>query len=295
MLARELDILLEIARTGSFAGAARSLDLDPSAVSRTVASVERQLGARLFQRTTRRVAPTEAGARYLRRIEGVAEELRRATAEVRDVAGVARGTVRITASVAFGVVVLAPLIPQLRQRHPELAVDLVLSDGTLDLVEHRIDLAVRLAPGIEGDLIRAKLMDTRYRVCAAPGRSLAVPSDLSGQECLLQDLPDYRSVWRFRDHAGLQEEVPVSGSIVASNPLALKALAVSGQGIGLFADWLVAEDLADGRLVDLFPHHDVTATSFETAAWLVYPSRDFLPAKVRAVIDLLRDRLGRGR
>lgn len=109
MLARELDILLEIARTGSFAGAARSLDLDPSAVSRTVASVERQLGARLFQRTTRRVAPTEAGARYLRRIEGVAEELRRATAEVRDVAGVARGTVRITASVAFGVVVLAPL------------------------------------------------------------------------------------------------------------------------------------------------------------------------------------------
>jgi DNA-binding transcriptional LysR family regulator len=286
-------LLLAIVRRGSFAAAARELGIDPSWISRTIAAIEGELGFRLFQRTSRRVALTEAGERYVRRIEAVVDEFDRARDEAVAISAGPVGVLRMTATVSFAEKVVVPLLPRFRVKFPKVELDLVLSDTNLDLIADRIDLAIRLGTGVTGDLVVSKLMDTRYRVCASPdylareGRP-RIPEDIADRSCLLFALPGFRSRWTFRSSTGSTSEIPVRGSIIASGALALRTLALAGMGPVLLADWLVGDDIVDGRLVDLFPKHHVTATTFETAVWLLYPSRSFLPGKVRAMIDFLR-------
>ncbi|MFQ6548310.1 LysR family transcriptional regulator [Aestuariibius sp. 2305UL40-4] len=291
-----LRIVSLVAQQGSFAAAARVLDMDPSTVSRVVAGVERDLDLRLFQRTTRRLSVTEAGETFLRRVGPLVEEFDQAREAALEARTRPKGRVRLTASVAFGYECIVPHLAAVREALPEVTLDLVLTDQNVDLVGENIDLAVRLAPAPEGDLISRRLMTTRYRVCAAPaylerfGRPER-PAELSGHDCVRYDLPGFRTRWLFRDADGAVEEVPVGGTFVISNALALRRAVLEGVGVGLLAVHFAGEDLAAGRLVDLFPAHEVTATAFETGAWLLYPSRAYLPAKVRAVIDFLAERL----
>ncbi|EGD58645.1 LysR family transcriptional regulator [Novosphingobium nitrogenifigens DSM 19370] len=286
-------LLIEIARRGSFARVARDRGADPSWVSRKVADIEDELGFRIFHRTTRRVSLTEAGTIYLREAETIVEALDRARDNALSVSQVPSGTLRITCTVAFGQKILVPLLPRFRRDYPQVDLELVLSDASLDLVEDRIDLAIRLGPGVSGDFVVSKLRDTRYRVCASPdylrrqGRP-ATPAALAGHDCLRFLLPGFRNRWLFRDGAGAVEPVEIKGSVVSTGALALHAMALAGMGPVLLASWLVDDDIASGALVDLFPDRQATATTFETAIWMLYPSRSFLPQKVRAMIDFLR-------
>jgi DNA-binding transcriptional LysR family regulator len=177
-----------------------------------------------------------------------------------------------------------------------LALELLFTDANVDLVADRVDLAIRLAPTVEGDLVAAKLMDTRYHVVASPAYLAAAtplrrPADLSAHRCLLFSLRAYRERWLFRDRAGAIEAVPVAGDVTMSPSGALLDAALDGVGPALLPNWLVGEALAAGRLVDPFPAYRATATTFDTAAWLVYPSRAFLPRKVRVAIDFLKARI----
>ncbi|MEM8654078.1 MAG: LysR family transcriptional regulator [Pseudomonadota bacterium] len=284
-----------IAQHQSFAAVARVLDVDPSSVSRTVAGAEAQLGLRLFQRSTRRLTLTEAGALYLDRIGPLLDDLDLARDAAAEISTQPSGRVRLTASVAFGQEMIVPLLHDLRDALPEIALELILSDQAVDLVAGQIDLAIRLAPAPKGDLISARLRDTRYRVVASPGYVAAYgapaePAALADHDCLRMTLPDYRADWRFhRDDANAV--VAVGGPILISNALALRAAARDGLGPALLADWMTDGDVQSGALIDLFPDHKVTATTFDTGAWLLYPSRAYLPVKVRAVIDFLRARL----
>ncbi|WP_376089210.1 LysR family transcriptional regulator [Roseomonas sp. CCTCC AB2023176] len=288
-----LRLLFDVARRGSFAAVAKDRGTDPSSVSRAVAALEAELGLRLFQRTTRRMAPTEAGDRYLRRIEPLVEELDRANAEARTATAGPTGTLRLTSSVSFGQVRILPTLPAFRARYPDLRLDLLLTDANLDLVAERVDLAIRLAPAVEGDHVAAKLADTRYRVVASAAYlhrqgKPATPHDLAAHRCLLFPIREFRTRWTFRDATGRTEGIPVEGDITISSAMALRDAAIAGLGPALLADWLVDAPLAEGTLLDVFPEHDVTATTFSTAAWLVYPSRAYLPEKVRAMITHLR-------
>ncbi|MFN3613213.1 MAG: LysR substrate-binding domain-containing protein [Rubrimonas sp.] len=293
-----LKLFAEVARTGSFAAVARAADIDPSQVSRAIAGLERALGVRLLQRTTRAMSLTEAGARYLAQITPLIEGLERAAEEARSEDSDPAGMVRLTASVAFAQACLAPLLGRFRARFPKLVLDLVLTDHNLDLVAERIDIAIRLGPSYSADVIGARLFHTRYRVVAAPDWEarhgpLASPAALSGHDCLLFSFPDFRSRWLFRTGETI-EEVPVRPALLVTNALILRDAARSGHGPALLADWLIGDDLASGRLVDLFANLDVTATSFDTAAWLLYPSRTHMPARVRAVIDFLKREMTAG-
>lgn len=288
----DIRLALDVAARGGFAETARALDRDPSSVSRAIAALEARLGARLFQRTTRRLSVTEAGVRYLERAQAALEELDRAQEDA-TADGAPTGTLRLTASVAFAQTRLVPLLSAFRAAFPDLAVDLLMTDARVDLVADRIDLAIRLAPALDEDAIVSKLMDTRYRVVANPGYlakhgSPMAPADLVTRDCPRFALPGYRSHWRFRDATGRVETVPVGGGVMISNALALRQAALDGLGPTLLADWLIDADVASGSLIDLFPAFHVTATEFDTAAWIVYPSRAFLPAKTRAAIDFLR-------
>lgn len=296
-----IQLLIDVRNRGSFAEVARERNLDPSRISRTIAAVEVELGVRLFQRSTRRVFATEAGELYLRRLAAIAEDLERARDDARSISLGPVGLLRLTTTVAFGQQVIVPLLPEFRRTHPRVEIDLLLSDANLDLVRERIDLAVRLGAGVSGDLVVTKLRDTVYRVCAAPDYLRAHgrpehPADLASRDCLRFNLPGFRDRWIFADgEASEPIEVRIDGGVVASGALALRALALAGLGPVLLGDWLVDEDIAAGRLVDLFPAHRVTATTFDTAVWLLYPSRSFLPRKVRAMIDFLREKLGQSR
>lgn len=287
-----LKIFVSVAQQGSFAAVARDLNIDPSSVSRGVALLESELGIRLFQRSTRAMALTEAGERYLLYVAPLIEELDRARDDITALKIDPVGTIRLTASVAFGQVCVVPLLSALRDKYPKLQFEILLTDTNLDLVTERVDIALRLGPSYSADLIGVKLFPTHYRVVASPGYfakagPVTKPSELAGRDCLRQALPDYRSKWLFR-HGGTVEEVSVSGPLVMSSPLALRQAALDGLGPALLANWLIDDDLADGRLVDLCPKFDAAATTFETGAWLLYSSRSYIPRKVRAAIDFFR-------
>jgi DNA-binding transcriptional LysR family regulator len=198
---------------------------------------------------------------------------------------------------------IVPLLREFRSLYPELKIEGLFTDQNLDLVADRIDLAIRLAPSIEGDLIASKLTDMQYRVVASPGYlksspPLIVPSDIGKHRCILFNIKPFRTRWIFRDSKGRLEEVPVDGDLVLAPAGSLLSAAIDGLGPALLASWMVDPEIAAGRLVDVFPHYAATATTFDTAAWFLYPSRAYLPNKVRVMIDFLRSRIaaaGQGR
>ncbi len=295
-----LRLFLEVVRQESFAGAAAGRGISASSVSRKISRLEADLGARLLQRSTRRMALTEAGARFHERAQAILDQLDEAAEDARSAEATPRGTLRLTASTAFGERVVTPLVPEFRQAHPRVELDLLFTDANLDLVGEGVDLAIRLAPRLEGDVVATQLLRTRYRVCASPGYlsgrpRIRRPEDLSGHPCIRYTLPGFDGEWRFRSRRrgtrAREARVSVSGPLRSSSALAVRSLALQGSGPALLADWLIREDLADGRLVDLFPSHEVAATDFETSAWLVYPSRSFLPQKTRVMIDFLKSRM----
>lgn len=293
-----LKTVLLVQTHGSIAGAARTLNVDPSSVSRTVAAVEADLGIRLFQRTTRKLTVTEEGRAYLTRLEPLIEELDAAREAASGLRGKPAGLLRLTASVAFADQVIVSLLPTFQERYPDIAIDLQSSDANLDLVENGIDLAIRLAPAPKGDLISTRLMSTRYRIVASPAylkqhEPATHPNDLARLNCLRFALPGMPDTWTFRAEGGVAFNVPVSGNLMISNALVLRRAVQRGEGVAMLADWLIDEALAAGELVELFPEYDSTSTVFDTAAWALYANRSYLPQKVRVMIDFLRQSLSK--
>ncbi|MEM6402110.1 MAG: LysR substrate-binding domain-containing protein [Cyanobacteria bacterium P01_D01_bin.116] len=288
-----LQIFVEVMRHGSFAAVARERNIDPSSVSRTVAGLESELGIRLFQRTTRKLSPTEAGMTYFERVEPLIEEMQEAADIAKDISGNPKGTIRVTASVSFGLKCIVPLLPKFEAKYPELTVDLLLTDSVVDLFTERIDIAIRLGQLTDSTLIMQKLMETRYCVCASPDYlkrygQPQIPKDIEQHNCLLFPLTGFKTRWIFKDKAGNIQEIPVGGNTIISNAIALQQCAVSGMGLTLLPHWLIDEDIHDGKLIKLFPDYQVTATDFNTAAWLLYPSRAYIPLKVRVFVEELR-------
>ena len=294
-----------IERGEGFAAVARERNLAPSSVSRAIASLETSLEARLFQRTTRKLEPTDAGEAFYRHILPLLEELEAARAEAQDLARGPAGRLRVTASVSYGQLCIVPRLADFRRRYPDIALELLLSDAALDLVAERIDLAVRHGPLRDSSLIARRLARVRYRVVASPdylaeAPPIRRPADIADHPCIAFPFEGFRSRWRFRREkaAGEEErtieEVAVTPAIVLSNAAAIRSCARQGLGPALMADWTVAADLKSGALVDVLPGFEAAGQDFDSAIWLVLPSRRFVPAKVRAFAEFLRDDTGDG-
>jgi len=291
-----LRIITLVSKHGSFAATARVLGVDPSSVSRTVSRVEDYLGVRLFQRSTRALSATEGGASYIAHIAPLLEEFDGARDALEHGSREPMGVLKMTASVSFAHTCFIPYLGEFLEKNPGIEVELVTTDVNLDLIAENIDLALRLAPAPSGDLISTKIISTRYAVCASPGyiashSALNKPQDLQRHHCLCFALPNYRTNWRFRQGAGSPMDIEITGKVVISNALSIKQATLDGVGPALLPDWLIKNDLEHGHLINLFPQYDVAATSFDTAAWALYPSRSFLPNKVRVMIDFLRLKL----
>lgn len=287
-------IFTDVMKYGSFAAAARQRNVDPSSVSRSISGLEAELGFRLFQRSTRKLAPTEAGKLYFSRVENLVSEFDQAGEQAQDLINQPAGNLRVAACTSFGQRILAPLLPKLRARFPDLAIELMLADHQIDIIEDEIDLAIRFGPRPQGDFIASQLTPRRFQVCASPSYVAEhghpnSPEELQDLDCLLFPMAGYRRAWHFRKDGGTEFEVPVSGQLLISHGLTMTACAVAGLGPAILPDWLCNKELEQGSLVDLFPDYECAAVEFDTAAWLLYPSREYVPLKLRVFIDFLRE------
>ena len=285
-------VFVDVIRMGSFAAVARQRDVDPSSVSRSISGLESELGFRLFQRTTRKLAPTEAGDAYYSQVNQLVSAFESAGEQALDLVREPTGKLRVTACTSFGQRILAPLLPKLRTRYPELTIELLLVDHHVDIVEQQIDIAIRFGSKPKGEFTARELVPRKFSVCASPAYIEShdipqQPKDLAALDCLLFPMQGYKSVWRFRTPAKKIIDVPVRGRLLVSHGMTMTACAVAGLGPALLPDWLCKEEIESGTLVDLFPGYECTATEFKTAAWLVYQDRGYLPLKLKAFIDFL--------
>ncbi len=288
-----LNLFVDVARCGSFTSAARLSDLDPSLVSRKIAALERELGFRLFHRTTRTISLTEAGSEFLGRIEPHLTAIDEARLVGRDLTNKPIGQLRVTASATFGHEVLSPLLPAFLAGTPDLKLDLLLTDRRIDLIEEGVDLAIRLGDLPDSEFIAKKIMPIEFRIYASPNYcngngAMTDPNELSGMNCLTYSTGRYRG--QVIVQCGDQPPFPVtqSGPLTISNALSLKNCACLGMSPAFLPDWLVHRELKDGSLIDMFPNHSFSVGPEDSAAWFVYPSRLYIPLKVRHFIDYMQ-------
>lgn len=283
-------VFVEVVEKGSLTAAADALDLSRAVVTRHLADLEEWLGARLLHRTTRRLSLTDAGSATLahcRRVLGEVDELRGGLAER---SGEPQGTVRVTTTPSFGPY-LAPMIAEYVQRYPAAHVDLLLLDRTVNLVEERIDLAIRISNDLDPALVARRLAVCRSVICASPDylARRGVPQtidDLARHNCLTY-AHFGKSEWRFL-HAGREVAVPVAGNISANEVKVLAEAALAGAGIVMQPTYMVAPYLRSGALVALLTDWRVP----EKGIYGVYSSRRFLPPILRTLIDFLAERFG---
>ena len=285
-------VFAAVVEAESFTGAARALGRTKSAVSKAVGRLEDRLGVRLLNRTTRRIALTEAGAAFHARCLRILAEVEDAEREAARLTAAPRGTLRVNAPVTFGIMHLAPRLPLFLAEYPEVSVDITLSDRTIDLVEEGVDLAVRIGQLDDSTLRARRLAPFRHLVCAAPaywdrhGRPRR-PAELGRHNCLGYSYLSTGDSWRFAGADG-EAAVRISGSLRSNNGDLLRAAALAGVGVVLAPSFIVSRDVAEGRL-------EAVLTDYCPPGGGVYalqPPGRYVPAKVRAFIDFLAERLG---
>jgi DNA-binding transcriptional LysR family regulator len=285
-----LTTFVRVVDSGGFSAAGRHLNMSTTMVSNHVQSLEDRLGARLLNRTTRKVSLTEVGKAYYDRCTQILADLEQAD----DVAGSSqstpRGTLRIHSATHI-VPFVAPVVAEFLASYPEIKVDLSMGEQNIDIIEERIDVAVRLTPPPDSSLIVRSLATWRHVLCASPGYLEKHPrprqlSDLTEHNCLRHVLYPYQDEWRFADRKGAPASVRISGNLITNSGETLRVTALAGVGISLAAGFLVHGDLEAGRLIRLLPEF----RPVELAMNAIYPHRHHLSAKVRTFIDLLAHR-----
>ncbi|MGF1469610.1 MAG: LysR substrate-binding domain-containing protein [Sandaracinaceae bacterium] len=291
-----LETFLRVMREGSFAAVARARGVAPSSVSRAIAGLEEELGVRLFHRDTRRLVPTDAGAAYHERLLPAVRQLRDAQAAATEQGDALRGPIRMTAPLTFAQLHLVPLLAAFAEEHPELELDLHLTDRLVGLVEERVDLAVRLGNLQDSALVATRLARMTYAVVASPAYLAArgeprAPADLTEHACLRYPVRGHGPRWFLRGADGVTHEVPIQARVTLTNGIALRDCALRGLGVTLLPRWNLLPELASGALVEVLTDYEATASAFNLAAWLVLPSRERVPRRVRALVDYLRANL----
>lgn len=286
---REIEAFVTVIEEGSFVAAGDALHLSKAAVSRAVLELEKRLGARLLQRTTRRLSITEAGRAYYDRCKQILAELDEADSVVGTVTGHAVGKLRVNAPVSFGIRHLSPLWGEFLRRYPQVELEIDLSDRLVDVVDEGFDAVVRISRLVDSTLVHRKLASTAIIACASPAYVSAHglpehPEALSRHATIGYEYSASGDVWRFENDDGVVE-VTTRPRARANNGETCRALALAGQGIAIQPDFLVADDLAEGRLVNVLPGF----CGRDIGIYVVYPSRKHLSVKVRALVDFLAE------
>ncbi len=279
-----LDEFVAVAECGQFTAAAERLGLSSSQVSRQIARLEERLHARLFYRTTRKVALTEAGQTFLQHCQRLQDAREEALNAIGDLGSEPKGLLRMTCAVAYGERFIVPLVTGFMARHPRLSVEIELSNRTLDLVQDGFDIAIRLGRLQDSRMLATRLAPRRMYLCASPdylqryGRPHSL-SELARHNCLIGS----SDVWTFQLE-GREASQRVNGNWRCNSGQAVLDAALAGLGLCQLPDYYVLEHLRSGSLVSLLDNHQPP----NTAVWALYPQQRHLSPKVRQLIDALR-------
>jgi DNA-binding transcriptional LysR family regulator len=284
-----------VAETKNFAHAARRLRLSPAMVTKHIQNLERRLGTRLINRSTRRLSLTEAGAVYYDRCLQLLSDLEEAEAAAGSLGALPRGLLRISAPMYFGTTELRPILQSFMQKYRDISIDLLITNRNIELIEEGCDLAVRIAGAeLDPSLIARKLATARFLVCAAPSylKRAGVPQkpeDLHAHCCLGFNVLRWRDGWTFTRN-GDARTVKVPLCLQCNNNEVLAEAAADGVGVSVQPTFNVWRHLASGRLVTLLTEWSVG----DVGIFVVYPSRKHLPAKTRLFIDFLTAQFPKG-
>lgn len=286
---KSLEVFAKVAAAGSFSAAGRAMGLSQTMVTKHIAALEARLGITLFHRTTRHLSITEAGRNYLEASSRVLAELDAAESAIAAERFEPRGVLRLNAPVSFGTDQIAPLLSEFARRHRGVTVELGLNDRLVDLAEEGWDLAIRIGSLSDSSLIARRIAPCRTVICAARSYLDAhgtprTVADLSAHNCLGYTLSRVTGADRWTFGARGDVVVPVSGNLRANNGDALRAAAISGQGLIYLPTFVVAEDIRAGVLVPITL--DYPTIEF-IGIYAVYLPEHHPAAKIRAFIDFL--------
>ncbi|CAI0911943.1 LysR family transcriptional regulator [Serratia grimesii] len=287
-----IPIFVAVVECESFSAAARRLGITKSAVSKRIAQLESSLGVQLLQRTTRSLSLTEAGEQYFGYARNACAVAQEGEDVVTRLQGQPQGCLRISVPMVFGRLHVAPLIPHFLAACPDMEINMMMDDQVVDLVDGGFDLAIRIGQLADSSLIARRIAPCRSVLCAAPAylaRS-GTPTDLeqlAQHNCLFYSYFRGGSEWQFEGPAGAVRFQP-RGNYQVNNSEALREALIAGLGICQMPTFIVGDDIAQGRLIELMPAYRLP----EHAIYAVYPQRKYLPAKVLAFVDFLLAQLG---
>jgi DNA-binding transcriptional LysR family regulator len=292
---RELGFFLRVSEEASFSAAARSLDLDPSTISKVIQRLENRLSVRLFHRTSRVLQLTQEGEQFLAAAQKVMAALEEAEASISPAATEATGVLRLSSTPAFARGRLAPLMPEFMERNPALRVEFVLAATPPDLFEQQIDVSFQSGNIPDSTLVARRITTARWRLCAAPdylkrAGTPATPADLQAHRCLNFLPGSFRSRWPLREKTADGESLHTHDPravIAANNGDMLCTLAVAGMGLARLADYHIANELQAGLLVTVLDAFELDREPI----YAVYPSKRHLSARVRVFLDFASERL----
>ena len=284
---------MRVVEEGSFSAAARFLGVTPSAVSRQISQLEKELGGRLFQRTTRRQNLTEAGETYFQHAHRIVEDLEAARLAVSRLTDTPSGTLHLTVEADFALAFIEPILPEFLNRFPDLHVRLHMSAELLDLVHGGIDVAIRVGHLEDSSLVARKLVMSHSLVCASPAYlsrhgTPMHPSDLSSHSCLSFRTQPGKNQWSFELPEGVID-VPISGRLNVNGLVFLRNAACNGLGIIMIPTWMMNDELNSGQLVSILEDFPVMPPS--TPIHAVFTHNRQLTPKVRAFVDFLVERM----
>lgn len=282
----DMEIFARVVGAGSMSAAGREMGLSPAVVSKRLRRLEDRLGTRLLQRTTRQLALTEAGQGYYKRVVAILASVEEAEAFVTRRSAMARGTLKVSAPTSFGRMHIAPHLASFLADNPDLSVNLDLSDEMIDIVGEGYDLAIRIAELEDSSLVARRLAPVHRVLCAAPsylnrcGAPASIEDLQANHACLATTQQD---IWRLAGPNG-SELVRTGGPIRTNSNEVVREALLAGLGVALRSTWDVGPELREGRLRIVLPDYRATK---DVGLHAVYPSRRFLPAKVRVFIDFL--------
>jgi DNA-binding transcriptional LysR family regulator len=292
--AGEMEVFALAADLKSFSAAGRRLKMSPSAVSKLVSRVEERLGTRLLVRSTRTLELTPEGEMYLRRARRILKDIEETEELVAGGREEAQGLLRVNSSVGFGERCILPLLGEFADNHPKVRLDLTLTDGVIDLIGERTDIAIRVGPMRDSSLMARRLYSSRRVIVASPEYlkkrgTPRTPTDLEQHNCIGFNFKPSLDEWPFRDPAtGTVYSRTVTGSIQVSSGSIKRQLCLLGVGIGRIGEFHVRPDIEAGRLVPILEDHNGGDIELVHA---VYAGHEHLAARIRAFIDFLVQRI----
>jgi len=286
---RAINVFRRVIELGSFKAAAEDMGLSKAAISKNINELEDFLKTPLINRTTRKMHITDNGQLYYNQIKTILDDLTNADLSMIESSHTLRGTIKISIPVSMGLLKVNPAICEFMQIHPELAIEVVMSDHYVDLVEHGIDIAIRGGSVLKDSSLRSrKLIEIERVVCASPhymakAANLNCPQDLADHNCLIYSLSSALKQWTFRKDGQVQSFDLKPGSYTINNGLGLKQAIIAGLGVTLTPRIFIEDELSSGELITLLPDWQTE----KHALYAVYPSHKEQSGKIRALIDFL--------